>query len=425
MTSSNVLKKNLVLLSVVSAISLLSIKTSYAVVDVKNEDKSLTENLFNPDLIYVGRLNGNYIDAAGDYTRTLNILKDLRGLKSQPALVLGGNFEADASLSHNSLEQAVPIIAGYNYGKNTSNVWIDTARLAFLANLNSFTHVQTRVELESGASIKDATLILGDLDKTPFYGSIGQEYIHFGDFIADSVYTNPLTYTYFKPSSLNEVSFGGYFNDSFQIKFETFQGEKTNSNSDLDPVQQKYSGQFAVYSNYIIPLKNITWNISAGFLNDIRNTQSGLTDLEAVNGGKLPGIDISSLLSFGNWSFGAEYDQLLKNAKDSGNAYVSDKKPAAMHFQGDYTINWKKPINIFASYSRTFGMRNILGSIGDPENSGANKDQYATGISLELMDNLTVGLEYANVGQYIWSSTTPTDNISRYSIVTFDTTLVF
>ena len=76
MTSSNVLKKNLVLLSVVSAISLLSIKTSYAVVDVKNEDKSLTENLFNPDLIYVGRLNGNYIDAAGDYTRTLNILKD-------------------------------------------------------------------------------------------------------------------------------------------------------------------------------------------------------------------------------------------------------------------------------------------------------------------------------------------------------------
>ena len=41
------------------------------------------------------------------------------------------------------------------------------------------------------------------------------------------------------------------------------------------------------------------------------------------------------------------------------------------------------------------------------------------------MDNLTVGLEYANVGQYIWSSTTPTDNISRYSIVTFDTTLVF
>ena len=422
MTSSNVFKKNLVLLSVVSAISVLSIKTSYSVVDIKKKDTSLTENLFNPDFIYVGKLNGNYIDAAGDYTRTLNILKDLRGLKSQPALVLGGNFEADASLSHNSLEQSVPTSAGYANGKNTSNIWLDTARLAFLANLNSFTHVQARVELESGASIKDATLILGDLDKTPFYGSIGQEYIHFGDFIANSVYTNPLTYTYFKPSSLNEVTFGGYFNDSVQIKFETFQGEKINSTNGLDPVQQKYSGQFAVYSNYIIPIKNISWNISAGFLNDIRNTQSGLTDLEAVNGGKLPGIDISSLISFGNWSFGAEYNQLLKNAKDSDSdgTHVSDKKPAAMHFQGDYTINWKKPINIFASYSRTFGMRNILGS-----NNGANKDQYTTGVSLELMDNLTVGLEYANVGQYIWSSTTPTDNISRYSIVTFDTTLVF
>ena len=43
---------------------------------------------------------------------------------------------------------------------------------------------------------------------------------------------------------------------------------------------------------------------------------------------------------------------------------------------------------------------------------------------LELMDNLTVGLEYANVGQYIWNGATPTDNISRY-IVTLIQPLYF
>lgn len=416
----SLVKKSLVFLSV------LSVNSSFAVVNIKNKNKSLTEPFINPDLIYVGKLNGNYIDAAGDYTRTLNLLEDLQNIDTLPMLVFGGSFETDASYSHNTSKHSVSASAGYEHGQNTSDFWIDTARIAMLANFNSFVHAQARINLVSNASIKDATLFFGDLNKSPFYGSIGQEYIHFGDFISDSVYTTPLTYTYFKPSSLHEVSFAAYFDKTLVIKLEAFQGEKTNANSNLDPVLQKYSGQFALYGNYLIPIKNITWNISAGFLNDIRNTQSGLTDLKAVNGGKLPGVDISTLLSFGNWSLGAEYDQLLKNAKDSGGTLVSDKKPAAMHVQGDYTINWKKPINIFASYSHTFGMRNILGSSADSLNNGANKDQYATGVSIGLMDDLTVGLEYANVGQYVWNSkTTPTNNISRYSIVTFDTTLVF
>ena len=96
-----------------------------------------------------------------------------------------------------------------------------------------------------------------------------------------------------------------------------------------------------------------------------------------------------------------------------------------MHVQADYNIDWKKPLNMFIGFSNTFGMKNILGGDSSSE-SGANKNQYTAGISISMNDQLSFGLEYANVGQYIWDKNNqPTNNISRYNIFTLDSNLIF
>ena len=96
-----------------------------------------------------------------------------------------------------------------------------------------------------------------------------------------------------------------------------------------------------------------------------------------------------------------------------------------MHVQADYNINWKKPINVFAGFSNTFGMKNILGGDTSTE-SGANKNQYTAGASISINDQLSFGLDYANVGQYIWDSKNqPTNKILRYNIFTLDSNLIF
>ena len=379
----------------------------------------------NSEYLYVGKLNGNYIASAGDYNRTLNLLEDLQGLSDIPSFVLGGALETDASLSHNTSQNTVLPSAGYD-GTNSSDVWLDTARLVLLANANNMFHAQARVDFQnSPAKLKDASIIIGDLDKSPWYGIVGKEYVHFGDFIENSVYTDPLTFVYFKPSALPEASLG-YHKGDFDFDITAFQGVIVDSSVPNSYKPQKYSGQFATHISYNIPVKAVTWNIGVGFINDIRNSQSGLTDLVALNGGKLPAVDISTSVTQGNLSLAAEYDQLLRSAKESGdNAVSNNTKPAAMHVQADYNINWKKPINVFAGFSNTFGMKNILAGDNSSE-SGANKNQYTAGVRVSISDQLSFGLEYANVGQYVWDkNNNPTDNISRYNIFTLDGNLIF
>ena len=96
--------------------------------------------------------------------------------------------------------------------------------------------------------------------------------------------------------------------------------------------------------------------------------------------------------------------------------------------QVDYNFNWDKPITVFTGFSNTFNMQNLLGADIAPA-SGANKNQYTAGANVAINNQLTLGLEYADVRQYIWSvnnnAPKPTSNISRYNIITFDGTLIF
>ena len=217
--------------------------------------------------------------------------------------------------------------------------------------------------------------------------------------------------------------------NNFNFDVTAFQGViVTNPNNSSFDKAQSYSGQFAIHAGYDIPLTLFKWHISGGFINDIRNTQSGLTDLVATNGGKLPAVDISTIITKGQLSFATEYDQLLKNAQDAGSSYISNKKPGSYHMQVDYNFNWDKPITVFTGFSNTFNMQNLLGADIAPA-SGANKNQYTAGANVAINNQLTLGLEYADVRQYIWSvnnnAPKPTSNISRYNIITFDGTLIF
>ena len=120
-----------------------------------------------------------------------------------------------------------------NYG---SGSYVNVVRFNTLVNFNKWVSAYFRVEAAGVDGLKpsfaNAFVTVGNLDYSPFYVSVGQNYLPVGAFSADAgPYSNGVNSTDFLVgSSYQQVDFG-YYKNGFNAQFAVFKSD--------DPTQPK------------------------------------------------------------------------------------------------------------------------------------------------------------------------------------------
>jgi hypothetical protein len=351
--------------------------------------------------VHVGPVGGGMIAGQSSrFGRDLQMLKLLQKAgKDAPRLTIGGNMELDATYTRDS---GGPYnTSGYTKDKNSSSIYVDTARLDFLAKLNDWALVDIQYDIAS--KLRSGYLTIGNLDKSPIYFSIGQYFPYFGDF-GGHTYNNPLTTDYFRISSATGAAALGFSQGGLNISAALFKSKRSNVT---------HVNDWTLQANYSFKAGPVKAKVGAGYVADI--TSHSLRSITAKNTlDALPAANVSAKMAMGPVSFKVNYAQTTKDVKRTDN---QDKKVSAYNIQAGYSTTIIKPVDFSVSYSATKNVDRV-------DTSGTNqfKNQILVGAGVSVLPSTYVSLEYGNIAQY---ESTTSDKTNRYSVLTLDFWLTF
>lgn len=314
-------------------------------------------------------------------------------------MLYGGYLEQDAQYwSGDQIPAKNNNNANYTY-QNGTGMYLTTAKLDNLLLINPW--VSTFISF-AGTNLTSSTadlavakafVLVGNMQYSPLYGIVGQNYLPFGAFAGGGPWTSPLTKSYFRP---NETMQGmlGYYQNGLNTSFAIF-----NNASNTNPKDQVSDFTYDLaYAGQINSA--ITYSVGAGYLNDLRSTSAGIASEAGNINGRLPGYDINASLGYGMYALSGEYD--WTNSQIAGN--LSTAK--GWNLTGSYTPTlWDEQTSFALSYSGTSGLNNVaVGLSADLNNAptvtAGAKSSWVASATREVIHNVFLGLEYATIYTY-------------------------
>ena len=403
------------------SLTLLLSTSIYAADNIKQEQLqseitalSNKVNAMQTSMSYVttGKVGGDFVANAGDQNRAYGILKLLQNSKSQPTINIGLDTQINTAWAQRTGTGVSGIAPNNNFDsvKNSTKTYIHDAKIVLLANASNYIHFQTRfgdidpivANIDDNGNdsrimkLEDATIFFGDLNKTPFYASAGQEYVNFGVYNEGWFPTDSLSKQLFFTASLPEALVG-YSAHGLNITISAYQ-RKTTANIPNTPA---FASQ--IQYEYNIGDNNIT--VGAGIITDERGTGSGIAGLIDSNGklngsarnASLPALDLNAGFTYQNFDMYIEYNKLLKSTQISSND--SQTNISVVSTQFDYVIQTSKPITLSAGYSESFGLGYIT-PITNKWWTNSVKNMIQAGIDVQATNNIDVGLENTYAREY-------------------------
>lgn len=318
----------------------------------------------------------------------------------QPRLIFSGYLEGQASYQENYT------------GDNTSDINFTAAELdafieasPWLTGFAAFVYDDgsddqaDRVN-HSNMELSQGFVTIGDLDRTPFYSSIGQMYVPFGSYVSYMI-TDPLTKTLGRIKT--RALLVGYTSDregfspyaatyAYQGSTEV-EGDNTNSqvrqygfNLGTNFAKNDWSGRFgASYTSNIAESSGMQGDSSDGS-EFIGFGQSSTTEDLSKD---VPGVDVYGLIGRGGYTFITEYTTAATKFDANDMTYNGKAaQPQALDLQlvREFTY-WDRPNFVALDYGQSWQAL----ALGVPEhNLGATYGISVwehTILSLELMHN--------------------------------------
>lgn len=330
---------------------------------------------------------------------------------------LGGSLSAAAQTWNGS--QLDHTIGQSTYPTSGSAIAATGAELDFLANITSWS--QTFATLNGGldgytTNFSEGFITIGNLRKTPWYATLGETYLPFGDFPGNGLVANTPETNAFKSAELGQLDLG-FGRDGFNMVLALFKGA-----SGLN--------DFVYSAQYTATLKRWTLSAGAGYLNDIRysgNDIAAAYDLsnsrdntlsDELKGGRNPAVNLNSTV---NYTLTAT--QSLSGAAEwsttTHSAIVVDQEPGKMQawtLTGSYNTLVLHSSTTFAlSYSATLHMDAVPLQLPGPVNqtnvsAAGMRNQWLAYAESELYPNVYVGPEFAWINltedRHTWEAAT-------------------
>ena len=281
------------------------------------------------------------------------------------------------------VEVAVGTVNDYD-GDNASGVVLQTAELTTEAVVNEWTSASVTILHEDDApdtwEVDAGTITLGNLDKKPYYLTMGRMYVPFGNF-ATHLVTDPLT---LELAEIRETAVQlGYVADNLSGSFFMFNGD-TNTAGDDDTMQQ-----FGFNIDYVMEKSGVTMEMGGAYISNIADSEL-ITDSLGVFPTTLdsyvPGISAYFNYLRGPMSFMFEYIEAQSDFDAAELAFDGDgAKPSAYKLEFGYD---------FKQSGRDMTAAIAYQSTSEAVDLGLPEKRLSFGLSIALFENTTLGLEY-------------------------------
>ncbi len=285
-------------------------------------------------------------------------VRDITNFPNQPFIELSGQLEGQAT-------------AYQNYQTPTdSNMDLSTAKLNILASgspwITGFTSIQYNddpgannngVNTNSSLVIDKGFITVGNLKQSPFYATMGQTQVPFGEYRSFLV-TNPTTNLLGKVKE--RMLLLGYAKNGLSSQLYGFKGQSYSGNS-------RNFNNWGVSANDSLKLGPGQLGFGMGYLRNLADSalmqNTGLSTFggfDKDNHEKLQhrvaGGDLYAHYDVGSWSYGAEYTGALKRFATQDMTFNNHgAKPQAWRFELDHQVKWlaNKPSTLMFGYDRT------------------------------------------------------------------------
>jgi hypothetical protein len=265
----------------------------------------------------------------------------------------------------------------------------------FVGNINDFTTGVVELSSSSDAStvtVSQAYMLLGNLDESSFFGTVGKKAPTFGNFSTYNNNFDPLTRTFFEPGAADQASVGMTANGATLI------ATAINGGSSVTNLYTKNSNKI---NNYAMDFKfaremgGAEWSVGAGYLHGYTRSDLVVTNNSGTTAGRNTnsGYDSHSAVGLWNYNMGVTFNSL----SFSGEYITSDRKVgvsdplrsiSGYDLAAQYVFQFMgKDSNVHVDYSAYSQDRGN-------DKLGTNT-QWVLGFNHHCAENFQMGLEYA------------------------------
>ncbi len=214
---------------------------------------------------------------------------------------------------------------------------------------------------DSRVFVSRGFLTIGNLNESPFYFSLGQMYLQFGRY-ANSMVTSPLTQSLAR--SLQRSALMGYSNGNLYGEVYAYGGDTYTHNS-------RTINEGGLNVGYQNDLGELHYNMGTGFISTMADAQGAINNSNTTSNQfagfgsttsteqlkhRVPGVDLHSELTYGDYGFNAEYISAIRSYDSSNMSFNgAGATPKAMYLEGDYNVTiHNKPTTFALTYGRTW-----------------------------------------------------------------------
>jgi hypothetical protein len=333
---------------------------------------------------------------SGVTDKTAHILRSLRDGELETGKVyLSGHLSYSNYFERTDTPGKFPILGRFpnqhTPGRSATEDVIDTANLALTYAPSEWLSVYlagmyTEIEFpgQDDTQLREAFVTFGNLDKSPFYLSVGKKTVNFGKLEAYNPTTHSVSNHFYRTDSKDAVIELGYLTEDWHLSATAIHGGRQLRVAD-SPDDGAFAN-FALTAQRNFKFRDWDISVGAGYLSStIYDSDSAnhpgvapdpLTEQER-NGA----VDLWIEAQRGKWSFMAEYTKTERDWPATGRAVE------ALTLQVAYdTELWSKPTRLSLVYGR--------GQQGYNRDEFHELEQLALGIETFVTANFSLSAEY-------------------------------
>ncbi len=332
------------------------------------------------------------------------------------ALTLGTKFEVDAQVWNGSFSKPIDPTTSYQSGTDFA---LTTTKIYSLANMGDwvtgFFVLDAATNQSETTSFEQAFLNIGNLQKTPFFMTLGDAYLPFGVFNGAGFWTDNLDIVAFRNSTENQIGFN-FYQDGWYTNLAFF-NQNVRGSSAL--------GDFSYSVNYATT-GYLNGAIGAGYLYDVRGTSTGVgaayptvgSANNTIAGSRNAVYDLNALVAYGPCNVAGEADLTAEGAQNL-NGSSTGQMSAWNVISSCSTRLGQVPTSFYFGYSATHNMNNIPMPLNGmattsvstqaTDNNAGMAHQWLLFMSNEFFTNvyMTPEYEYSTLynGTHTWTLT--------------------
>ncbi|UTW42897.1 LbtU family siderophore porin [bacterium SCSIO 12844] len=376
--------------------------------DHENETSNLKYKTPRSTIYLDHNVDHTYLEGLSSSTRALSLLQ-VRNKFGNNAMVLGGQIETDTQIWWGDKINVINQDGGSTTIENGSGTFLTGANLDLLYNSGEWIQIyfETITFQDSNGietSPESAFITFGNLDKTPFFATVGKGRPMFGTF-PGAPWAASIEQGLFRPGYINNLTLG-YNKGNFITNFTYIKPSTSN-------------GTFLIDSFYSYDIPNTKWTLGGniGYVHDVNDTGMGITSTPDTENKRTPLVNVEGNITWRDYTLYSGWESTLTNNPVFDNNGLS----GVWYVQGVYepTI-LGKPTMFSASYAQSYNMSGVYfpmaASAGEPVSIKGPHQQFYVFVSRNIISSVTLSLEYAWLKTY---------DDQENNTVTLDTTIYF